>query len=372
MAHNKTKATIGRLVAAGILFWSLGAQAQNIVYQVDRTFGVETNILRGITKGTIIGTIETDGQLGALGTENIVSWSFEAFDGKDIVSISSAGVGGLQGHAWGFLSATATELTFDFDGARNSGLQHRYITFNGGGTNEEGMPFSFDYSLLANYVGEIEQLVHQFGAIGEHRVDSPPRSGQVVIARVDDPVAADCGAPAVGLGEVLAGFQAGFTGGTHTEFGPANDFFVAFGGEDRRGFVIPESIDRSDQCENDYILVSGFVGALISRANGTVVRSTEEARNLALNGFDGFFAGQRFEVDGVLIDQMNTTAKLWKAPNGARFAVVSSGIILEPYSLSPGLHAARIIYEISLNGDGNVDDEPELSAAFRINAASEE
>ena len=100
MAHNKTKATIGRLVAAGILFWSLGAQAQNIVYQVDRTFGVEAHILRGITKGTIIGTIETDGKLGTLSTENIVSWSFEAFDGKDIVSISSAGVGGLQGHAW--------------------------------------------------------------------------------------------------------------------------------------------------------------------------------------------------------------------------------------------------------------------------------
>lgn len=355
MIENKIKRMIVRLAAAGIAFCSLGAQAQNIVYNVDRAFG----------GGTIIGTIETDGKLGPLSSENIVNWSFEAFDGTDSVSISSANSGFLQGQAWNYLSATETELTFDFDGTSDSGLQYSYISFHGGDT------FSFDYNLLGNFVGQVEQLVHQFGEPpnnGEHRVDSPHRSGEVVIARVDSP-AADCSAPTVSLGELMAGFQAGLTSGSYTEVGPTGEYFLAFEGEDHRGFVVPENIDASQQCENDFILISGFLGVPLERRDGTVL-TLKEAIDLATSGGNGFFADQRFEVDGRLIEHMNTTAKIGYLPDGRRAAFVISGIILEPYSYEIGRHSAKITYDLDFNRDGEVDWEYQVNASFKINSAA--
>jgi len=64
--------TVFRIVAAGLLCGPLWARAENIVYHVDRAFG----------GATIIGTIETDGTIGALAPGNIVSWSLEADDGS--------------------------------------------------------------------------------------------------------------------------------------------------------------------------------------------------------------------------------------------------------------------------------------------------
>ena len=162
------KNNILRLVAVGLLIWSLGAQAQT-VFQVNRTVG----------SGTITGTIETDGTLGSLSDANIVSWSFEAFDGTDTVSISSVN-GFLQGRAWGYLSATDAELLFDFDGvSADPNLNEKFISFHGGDT------FSFDYNLLGNFVGQVEQLIHQFETSGEHRTESV-RTGVVVIGAVDN------------------------------------------------------------------------------------------------------------------------------------------------------------------------------------------
>ncbi len=162
------KNCILKLATVGLLFWSLGSQAQ-IVYQVDRIVGA----------GTIMGTIETDGTLGPLSTANIVSWSFDAFDGADNVSISF-GAGFLQGDAWSYLSATSSQLSFDFDGA-SADSSVEGISFHG---EDSPQTFSFDYNLLGNIVGQVEQLVHQFGAGEEHRVDSPTRLGQVVIGTV--------------------------------------------------------------------------------------------------------------------------------------------------------------------------------------------
>jgi len=154
------------LITFSLIVCSFGAQAQ-IVYQLDRTVG----------PGTVKGTIETDGTIGSLTPANILSWSFEAFDGTDTISISSVG-GFLQGEAWAYLSATDSELVFDFAGVSASNLNQRYISFHDGDT------FSFDYNLLGNFLGELEQLVHQFGEGEGHQADGF-RTGMVTIAIVD-------------------------------------------------------------------------------------------------------------------------------------------------------------------------------------------
>lgn len=355
-----TRISIGKFITAALLFSAVNANAQNITYNVDRGFG----------GGWITGTIETDGHLGSLSPDNIVSWSFVAFDGTDEVSISSATGGFLNGTAWSYLTATSTDLSFDFDGAlADPDPSVEFISFVDG---NEQVPETSSYNLLGNFLGPIEQIVHQFGVPpenGGHVVNSQDRQGSVVIARTENQSAVNCGAPVVSLGEVMAGFQAGFTAGSHTEFGPAGDYMLGLFGEDRRGFMIPESIDLSNQCENDFILVSGFIGTLITRASGVSVRSPKEAIDRVNSGFNGRIVGQRFEVDGVLIEHMNTPAKIGSLPSGATLAVMSSGIIIEPYSLAQGWHIASIAYELDTTGDGMPDSEDVVSTVFRINAA---
>ena len=156
-----------KLVAIGLLFCSLGAQAQT-VYQVNHVIGA----------GSVAGTIETDGTTGALSMSNILSWSFEANDGTDIISISSAS-GFLQGDAWSYLLATDSQLVFDFDGAL-ADPDVEGISFHG---EDNPQTFSFDYNLLGNFLGRLEQLVHQGDPSGEHRTESS-RSGMVVIGTV--------------------------------------------------------------------------------------------------------------------------------------------------------------------------------------------
>lgn len=360
MRQGRTNPVIGGITAAACLLFANGANAQNVTYHVDRAFGggYDNNY------GHISGTIETDGALGPLDAGNIVSWSFEAFDGTDVVSISSA-TGFLQGEAWNYLSASDTELTFDFDGALGSGLAQSYISFHGGDANN-----SIDYNLLGNFVGKVEQIVHQFGtppANGEHRVDSVERSVET-IGWVNRP-SSDCSAPAVSLGEAMAGFQSGFTAGSHTATGPAGDYMLGVFGEDRRGFIVPESIDESQQCENDYLVVSGFIGARIKTASGDTVRTPKEAIDLVASGYDGLFVGKRIEIDGVLVEHMNTAPKIGAFPNGTTFAVISSGIIIEPYLLSQGWHLAEVIYELDFDRDGNPDSEWPFAASFKINPA---
>lgn len=350
--------SVVKIMTAALLFFALSANAQNISYNVDRAFG----------GGWITGTIETDGTLGTLGPGNIVNWSFVAFDGTDEVAISSATGGFLNGNAWRYLTATSTNLSFDFDGA----LADPSVELISFVDEDPQVPETSSYNLLGNFLGPIEQIVHQFGVPpnnGGHVVNSPARQGKIEIARTDKGPAVDCGAPSVTLGEVMAGFQSGFTAGSHTEIGPAGDYMLGLFGEDRRGFIVPESIDLSYQCENDFILVSGFIGAAITSASGVSIRSPKEAIDRVMSGFNGQIVGQRFEVDGVLLEHMNTPAKIGSLPSGTTLAVMSSGIIIEPYSLAPGWHVANIAYEFDTTGDGIPDFDYLVAATFRINAA---
>ena len=166
------KNNILMLAVVGLIIWSHGAQAQT-VYHVERDVG----------SGTVSGFIETDGMTGSLSMGNIVSWSFDLFDGTDTMSISSASpYSGLQGTAWSYLSATSTELSFDFDGALLD-TDVEGITFHGQ-DDPLTQTYSVDYNLLGNDLGKLEQLVHQFGAGEEHRTEQD-RMGVVVIGTVD-------------------------------------------------------------------------------------------------------------------------------------------------------------------------------------------
>lgn len=347
----------GKFLTVAVLFLGLSANAQNISYEVDRAFG----------GGWITGTIETKGTLGPLSTGDIVSWSFDAYDGTDRVSISSATGGFLNGTAWAYLSATPDELSFDFDGA----LADQSVEFISFVDENPEVPETSSYNLLGNFLGPIEQIVHQFGVPPDndgHVANSADRQGVVVIARTGSGPTVDCGSPSVGLGEVMAGFQSGFTAGSYTEIGPAGDFILGFQGEDIRGFIVPENTETSHQCENDFILVSGYIGAPITTASGISVRTPKEAIDRVTSGFNGVIVGQRFEVDGVLFEHMNTPAKIGSLPSGTTLAVMTSGIVIEPYSLDVGWHVADIVYELDFTGDGIPDFDYKVATAFKINA----
>ncbi len=72
-------------------------------------------------------------------------------------------------------------------------------------------------------------------------------------------LAQDCDNPSVKFGEVMAGLQAGFTGGSVNENTLPSGFFLGVSGVDQRGFIDPES-GSGWKCDSDWGLVSAWVG----------------------------------------------------------------------------------------------------------------
>ena len=349
MRNGISNALFGGGLTAALLFFTLSANAQNITYQVDRAFD-------GVT---VVGTIETNGYIGSIDPYvDIMSWSFEIDDGSGAhppVTIGSSLGGGLTGAGWEFLTATATELVFDYDGA----YQRSVELLNSGAENSfqdvqfflEGSDFSFNFGFAANaeYQWNKEQLVHFFDG-GSHYAEAG-RGGTDVVGRVDTPVL-DCSGRSVSLGEAMSGLQSGLTGGAHAEVGAPGGYFLTAGGEDRRGFIVPEAVGVSQQCENDYILVSGWQGCQVGGIND---RSVREAMECATD-MGGRILDHYFEIDGVRVDYIQTTAKVGTNPNsGIKLGSIITGVILEPYSLQPGSHTAHVVY----TWDGNRDGEPD-------------
>ena len=96
------------------------------------------------------------------------------------MSISSAAGGFIQGNAWSYLSATATQLIFDFDGAAGD-ASAELISFHG--QDNAPQTYSFDYNLVASGIRNLEQLVHQFGTDGSH-LQQADRQGELVVGEV--------------------------------------------------------------------------------------------------------------------------------------------------------------------------------------------
>jgi hypothetical protein len=341
-----------KVAAVSFLFWSLGAQAQ-IVYHLDRTIG----------SGTVKGTIETDGTIGPLTPSNILSWSLEADDGSgehSPITIGSNSGGGLTGAGWDYFSATESELRFDFDGAYASGF-FADVQFFGGGT---GFSVNYGFAAASNFpYGKKENLVHFFDdpIPGQTHYVESLRDGVMIVGAIED-LSVYCSGPSVSMGEVMAGLQAGLTGGAHTETGAPEDFFGAVNFEERRGFIIPENGIASVQCNNDHILIGEWFAASLDRFD-----TIKEAKDWATSLFGGRYAEIYFEIDGSRVDHLQTGTKIGTLPWGPRVAFFNAGYVIEPYSLLPGPHTATFV----LVRDPGSDGEPpfidiRLAADFTI------
>lgn len=344
---------IMRLALFGLVFWSLGAQAQT-VYHLDRIVGL----------GTVKGTIETDGTIGPLTPNNIMSWSLEADDGSgvhDPITIGGSTRGeGLTGDGagWSFFSATESELLFDFDGAFSSG-SFAGVQFYGGGS---GFSVNYSFAAGANF-GQKEQLVHFFDdpIVGQTHYTESLRTGVMVVGTVGG-TNDYCGGPAVGMGEVMSGLQAGLTGGAHTVMGNPEAFFGAVNYEERRGFIIPENGMASVQCAGDHILIGEWFAARLDRFN-----RVKDAKDYVASLWGGTYAEYYLEIDGNRVDHIQTGTKIGYLPWGPRVAFFTAGYIIEPFSLAPGYHTATFVLAYDPDGDGEPPfiDYP-YSAEFTI------
>jgi len=114
----------GRAIAAAAVFGAAlvgaGSASANIVYTVDQATGV----------GSVTGTLETDGLIGTLGTGDFVHWNllltggggvtYNLVDGDSSVLVSGSD-----------LSATATDIVFNFSGDASSYFLVQHTLFSG-------------------------------------------------------------------------------------------------------------------------------------------------------------------------------------------------------------------------------------------------
>jgi hypothetical protein len=116
--------TIGLALVLG----SLASRGADITYYVDQTIGA----------GSVTGDIVTDGTTGTLFSANIVSWNLELNDGTatfDLSGPTSESVVSVDGTD---LSATLTELLFNFGGSDSGFLDFVHL----GGVGFDGVCFA--------------------------------------------------------------------------------------------------------------------------------------------------------------------------------------------------------------------------------------
>ncbi|MGB0631528.1 MAG: PEP-CTERM sorting domain-containing protein [Alphaproteobacteria bacterium] len=95
------------LLSSLVMLCMVSTAHSAVIYNVNRVIGA----------GSVVGFIETDGTLGVLGTSNITDWSLTLTSanlagGPVDTIVASTGFTSVFGSA---LTATATELLFDFD-----------------------------------------------------------------------------------------------------------------------------------------------------------------------------------------------------------------------------------------------------------------
>lgn len=103
------KVKISAKFAMALLLSAVFCSAAAITYNVNQTVGV----------GTVTGFIETDGTIGGLGTSNILNWNLLLNDGSTTFDLlgPSSGSNSAVGVSGSDLSATATQLLFNFSGS---------------------------------------------------------------------------------------------------------------------------------------------------------------------------------------------------------------------------------------------------------------
>jgi hypothetical protein len=151
--------------------------------------------------GSITGTIETDGTLGTLGLANVLEYSLILDDGIDMFLINPANstlyIGGSHGPSQ--LSATATELLFNFSGTTSNVL---FQAFPGGE--------SWEFALQAQppTANGLIFLTHYAGFFDDHDETEGQIVGSLAIGTVQSVAAVPIPAAAWLFGSALLGLGA--------------------------------------------------------------------------------------------------------------------------------------------------------------------
>lgn len=114
-----------RTTAAALLLGAAAAMAAPIVYDFDTTIVSANPTGNPLQSNTVRGTITTDGTLGVLAAGNILSWNLDLIDNLDgsnnyTLTTANSALVVFTGTA---LSATATDLLFDFNSVGEVGIQ---------------------------------------------------------------------------------------------------------------------------------------------------------------------------------------------------------------------------------------------------------
>jgi hypothetical protein len=104
------------LAAAAVALCATSARAASTVYGFDTTITSGTPTGNPLQTDSVIGSITTDGTLGALAGDNILGWNLELVDHLDAsqdFTLTNAN-SSLVSDGGGALSASATGLSFDY------------------------------------------------------------------------------------------------------------------------------------------------------------------------------------------------------------------------------------------------------------------
>ena len=102
----------------GLISLVAPAFANDITYTVDQTVG----------SGSVTGTITTDGTIGTLATADVIGWDLTLNDGTNTITLNSLNAATYVQVSGNALSATPTNLLFDFE---SSGPQEYFLFGNG-------------------------------------------------------------------------------------------------------------------------------------------------------------------------------------------------------------------------------------------------
>lgn len=141
------------------------------------------NVNRTIATGSVVGTVETDGTFGVLASGNVIGWSLtiDNGEGSGPFTLLNPGNSGLA-VSGNLLSATATELLFDFTGGTGYALYQNPtpgsginwwcvegISSNCAGTGDS----TESVNRLSGAVFETRQGVVAIGTVGGGNVPEP-------------------------------------------------------------------------------------------------------------------------------------------------------------------------------------------------------
>jgi hypothetical protein len=160
MISMKMKCSMAVLLVFG--FAQVG-RASNITYAVHGSVG----------PGSVTGSITTDGNIGTLGTGDIVGWNLNINDGTDgtfdlLTANSQEGVSGSD------LTATATQLLFNFNGTDGG-----FLAFEATSLGDSG-PFIGYNAQFATF--DSPQSINISSDWGETTTIQPTFTGDQVIA----------------------------------------------------------------------------------------------------------------------------------------------------------------------------------------------